>query len=280
MQTPRMAFAFSISARAQANLRTAIEGLLFGAAAIGLAQTGWSLLGPRAAPSEISVADMTAESVRTPFAPEWTAANAPPASVAASLAGLQLAGLRMAIDPARSGAIVTLADGAQRAFGIGHEVAPGLRLEEVRADRIVLAYEGGRHELALPGASDAGPASTLVASAESVVPASYAEPVIDIDPAEVRTAEDATPASIWLTATLSQPGAGEGGVAGWRVAAPLPQAATASGVQPGDLVVSINGSGPSDLDTALQATDAQAVELTILRGGERASLTLPLKEDS
>ncbi|MGE3839943.1 MAG: type II secretion system protein N, partial [Hyphomonadaceae bacterium] len=142
-----------------ANLaRPGIEAALLAAVALGVAQAGWSILSPNtagaaSASNEDYDSARTAEpqvAMRTPFAPEAAAMDAQSHAVAALLANVQLAGVRMSLDPTLSGAVLTLDGGDQRAFTVGEEIAGGVRLTEVGADYVLLAYQGGQRQISLP----------------------------------------------------------------------------------------------------------------------------------
>jgi S1-C subfamily serine protease len=59
------------------------------------------------------------------------------------------------------------------------------------------------------------------------------------------------------------------------VASPAPAEAVAAGLREGDLIVAVNGLGPTRMMEALSAAATGRVELSIVRGaGERVTLTL------
>lgn len=142
-------------------LRPGVEAAMLAAVAFGCAQAGWSLVGPGPAlgsigasaedgaqePSLIALPDDDA--LVSPFAPN--AASLPGASNAAAayIATVQLAGVRLSENPARSGAILTLQDGAQRAYLVGQELSAGIVLAEVTPDGVVVRFEGGERLLPL-----------------------------------------------------------------------------------------------------------------------------------
>jgi type II secretory pathway component PulC len=251
--------------------RPAAEAALLAAVALGCAQMGMSALTANSAHS--SSPDATSD------------AGAPTPAAAAPIRSP-----RMADDEARSGAIFVLEGQDQRAFSVGQEVAPGVRLSAVAQDHITVAYEGAERRIAIEQAPQRFSfARALMGEAQSAPP-----------PAEVRFLSDApetapvsapaptpftahaappaaaTPAAptmeAWLAATLSQVEAGA--APGWRIAGPVPDAAAAAGLRSGDLVVSINGYGPERSAEAAGAAAQGVVRLEIVRDGAPVAITL------
>lgn len=309
--------------RALGALRPGVEAALVAAVALGAAQAGWSALTPPSAgaagapASDPDQAGATAiATVRTPFAPEVADADAASSAAAALASAVQLAGVRMADDPGRSGAVLMMADGAQRAFVIGQEIGDGVRLSDVQADYVLLDYAGGRRQVTLaapPRASfalalmgraaapnsapapalvsaprpDAPPAPVAVAAEASDVDGvqSPFAPGVDAAAAPVRPrlalADSATPEqAAWLAATLAQVENRDGQPYGWRVASPAPPEAVAAGLQPGDLILTVNGAGPARALEALSAAASGAVTVDVetARGARRTfSLQVPAR---
>jgi S1-C subfamily serine protease len=61
---------------------------------------------------------------------------------------------------------------------------------------------------------------------------------------------------------------------GWRVGEQVPDVVTAAGLQPGDLIVAVNGSGPNDIAAALNAVSSGHAELTVQRGADRLTISV------
>lgn len=273
--------------------RPAAEAALLAAVALGCAQMGMSALTANSAHS--SSPDATSDAgaptpaaaapIRSPFSPT---ANLAEPNGSSLLATLRVSGVRMADDEARSGAIFVLEGQDQRAFSVGQEVAPGVRLSAVAQDHITVAYEGAERRIAIEQAPQRFSfARALMGEAQSAPP-----------PAEVRflsdapetapvsaptpfTAHAAPPAAAtlaaptmeaWLAATLSQVEAGA--TPGWRIAGPVPDAAATAGLRSGDLVVSINGYGPERSAEAAGAAAQGVVRLEIVRDGAPVAITL------
>ncbi|MGE3248958.1 MAG: type II secretion system protein N [Hyphomonadaceae bacterium] len=293
------ASASGLSRRASAMVRPGVEALLLAAVALGCAQAGWSVIAPNAAlgsadapgdeARERTHTQMTAAQVRSPFAP--AAAEGASHAAAALLSGIQLAGVRMADDPAHSGAVLTLEGGAQRAFLVGQEISAGVTLSEVRPDYVLLSYQGGQRQVSMQGAptrqsfaralmgeAPAVAPEAAAASAQVQAPQTESEsaPIAQAPVARVAPASLAAPENeAWLLQTLSHLERADGRARGWRVAGPVPGDAAAAGLREGDLVVAVNGVGPAYAFLALRSMEQGRVELSVERAdGSRARLSL------
>lgn len=263
-------------------VRPGAEAVLLVGVAIGCAQIGWRIAAPDS-PTFSSedggillsgAADATRE-FRTPFAPLGAAA-AGEQTPHADIAGFRLVGLRLSTIPEQSGAVLTLGDGVQRSFLVGYQIAEGVRLEEVAANHIVVSI-GDREEtlalekpartpslaLALMGRPQMAPeASPPVALAKAGEPESRTVSL------PVKAGADLAD---WLFATAGQVETRNGAPYGWRVASGLP----AADIRPGDVVISVNGSGPGDSKAALLSAANGPVMLVVeRRSGERVRLSL------
>lgn len=296
-------------------VRPGAEALLLAAVALGCAQAGWSVLAPNSAIA-VNTTSSEREPIRidsvalvSPFAPEYDNADETHAA-AALLSGIQLSGVRMSTDPSRSGAVLTLSDGAQKAFAIGDEIGEGARLAEVGADFVVVSYRGGEQNIAMttaPGFSFARAmmglepapgaptlAQTLPASNAAVVNAtvtpeagslaanvftasSQTSQITTSEPAASSVAES-SPEMTWLHAALAQMETDASGVSGWRLPNLLPQTALDAGLHGGDFIVSVNGALPGDVAGLLAAGQSDApVHIELLRDGARINLAVSLE---
>jgi type II secretory pathway component PulC len=290
-------------------LRPSVEAALLAGVALGCAQIGWDALtaptadASNASPLESVEAPGAVQEVRSPFSPSESEASHASATLVANVG---LAGVRMSDDPSRSGAVLTLEGGAQRAFMVGQEVAPGVRLSAVSNNKVLLAFDGGSKELVLAAAptmsyamalmgrgtidasaAAAAPAPVQVAAADPNTPfelssqpealGALAAPVT-VSPSGVVEQASAAGASRadmhWLSSTMSQVEQAEGGEAGWRIGAEPPSIAAAAGLRQGDLILSVNGAGPNSGVDLLSVMGAGPVEIAVERGGKRITLSL------
>lgn len=290
-KTLKSALSATAGARALGMVRPSVEALLLAAVALGCAQAGWSILAPSDAgalnaptldDSESSTLDRGA--VQSPFAPLATEGSH---AIDALLSTMQLAGVRMATDDGRSGAFLTLADGAQRAYLVGQEVAPGVTLEAVGADSVVLAYDGGQRQLQM----SAGPSFSFARAMMGLEPAPGAPPFAAAEQqvtqqaaqqAQETTVAEASPAaamraagangSAWLGAL--QPAQSANGRAGLRISGALPEAARTAGLMDGDIIVAINGASPQDAANLMAAAQRESLQLSVERQGQLVQITV------
>jgi type II secretory pathway component PulC len=299
-------------------VRPAVEAALVAAVAFGCAHAGWALLAPSSSnasagarptgqgePLSPSVDFATVQSPFEPFAGEVTDASH---AANAVLANLQLQGVRVSTDAARSSAILTLADGAHRAFMVGQDIGDGLRLAEVSGDFVRIAYAGGERRLELPQRQDsfaaalmglapveARPVETNLALAapssrsavEALTPADVTPftPLAPVDAAafvaqpeptgRVSVAPNAmdlgpTPADQPFANTVLSP-VGEP----LRVPEGMGPLVAAAGLLPGDVIVAINGAAPPSSFTELQSIVlAGPVQVTVRRTFGEVTLNL------
>lgn len=156
------------------------------------------------------------------------------------------------------GAVIAGADGNQRYVPLGREVAPGLRLVRLEVRHAVLAVAGGEIRLGFDG----------VAQAQAPPPGQAAAA-----PAGEAALRDRTRQ---YRLGLAPRMAG-GRVTGFAVrpGAELPELARA-GVQPGDVIVSVNGSVLDEermLELAWTMANSNRVDFEVERGGRRVRLS-------
>lgn len=126
---------------------------------------------------------LQAGALLTGFDPFFTAGAGAGAAAPIAATGLTLHGYRQ--DRGTGGsAIISQSDGAQRSFGIGEEVAPGIVLKQVGSDHVTIARNGFDERLALKEFASAGaaaaPAMRTISSPSTSMPA--ASPAVEIRP--------------------------------------------------------------------------------------------------
>lgn len=299
--------------RALSAVRPGVEAMLLAAVALGCAQAGWSVLTPSTAgafnptnESDADAARVDVSEVVSPFAPNYSNNDAQSHAVAALLSGMQLSGVRVSTEPLRSGAVLTMNDGAQRAFSIGDEIGAGVTLSDVGADYVLVSYQGGQQEISMstapsysfarammglepaPGApqlASAAPEQVAMAApavAPTVVAAAAPQEAVSAATSVFATSAAVTPemqtqGMDWLRATLAQPLEGQN--AGWRLAEPLPQVALDAGLRSGDTVISVNGGASADVLTDL-SSPPQSLALSVMRDGQLVTLTIDLSDQT
>lgn len=249
----------------------AVELVLLALCAALLARLIWVIvtpLGPAAAAAPPPAA-LAAARVLGSFDPFFRLASGGAGdAVPKAVTSLQLTlfGTRISAATGRGGAIIAGADGVQKSYAVGDEVAPGAVLKAVGFDYVVLARRGGEESLFLDQ-SRGGQAPALPATAApvAVLPAARGEAPLTI--ANLRT-------GIGFIARIDA-----GKVTGLFV---RPQGASGVfskvGFKEGDVVVQIGGravSGPGDIDALANAFPrGGTLSITLERGGEILPLVI------
>ncbi|MDP3857566.1 MAG: type II secretion system protein GspC [Stagnimonas sp.] len=246
------------------------------------ASTRWA---PAPAPAELAPAKPAAGSDALASAHLFGEYRAGAASDAASLANapdtqlnFTLLGILAGSSDAESLALIAREGGDEAPFHIGDDVSPGVSLQAIFPDRVILA-RGGRLEtlrLDKDAPSNAGVFNAVAAGAEGQDGTPAAAEMLSQIRQQVMT--DPSKAASFIRV---QPIAGEGGVRGYRVyPGPERAAFTAAGLKPGDVVTAINGTPLNDPGTALQLlqslSGASTVSLAVERNGAIQSVNLSL----
>lgn len=118
----------------------------------------------------------------TSFDPFFTAVVDSAAPIAAT--DLTLHGIRQNRETGGGSAIISQSDGAQRSFGIGEGIAPGIVLKQVGSDHVTISRHGSDERLAFKEFTSTGSAATptvrTVTSPYMLAPA--ASPAVEIRP--------------------------------------------------------------------------------------------------
>ncbi len=236
-------------------VRPAIEAVLLAAVALGIGQAGWTAFAPAQAAASgadgVTPDASGASSVRlvaSPFAPRRAAGDF---IGLAELGAVRLVGVRMADNPLRSGAVISLSGGQQQAVLVGQDIMTGVRLDAVQADGVVVSYSGGAHRIALPAAGGPSTAQLLMGQAGPAAPTGVSFGAAD---------------QAWLASTLSDPVLDNGSIVGYRLAPGAPALLQEAGFAAGDVVTAINGAPAGEPLAAIAALGAgRAVALSVRR---------------
>jgi general secretion pathway protein C len=217
---------------------------------------------------------LQAELFGRPGAAEPVAAPPPQAEVPETRLNLQLRGV-IAEDDAQAGvAIIADNRGRDQIYRVGAQVPGGARLHAVHADQVVLNRGGVLERLMLPREFPQG--SGTGAAAGTPRPAGVVRP--QTATASVREVISDNAARITEIIRV-QPYMEGGSMRGYRV---YPgrnrQQFAALGLQPGDLIVEINGQAMNDpsrgLEIFAELGDATSVSLTLEREGVTETMML------
>lgn len=193
-------------------------------------------------------------------------ANAPDTQLNFTLIGI-LAGSR----ENESRALISKDNDDGAPYGLGQDVAPGVSLQAIFPDRVILSRGGKLETLRLdkdaPSSNiiPAGPSATVGGEVQEGTPAA-AQMLAQI---KTQVLSDPTKAANFIRV---QPLSGEGGLKGYRVyPGPDRNGFSAAGLKAGDVVTAINGVPLSDPGQALQLlqnlSTASQVTLSVDRNG-------------
>lgn len=211
---------------------------------------------------------------------------------AASTLSLILRGTVAESDPKAGLAVVAGTDGGERAFRVGEDVLPGVRLVAVLPDRIVLSRGGAEETLRLPRERTAAPAEAVRAApaiSAGRVPraaASAAAPGVQA----VRVNGDAQQSLARLRQNPDElikrvpvvPVLDGGRLAGVRVAAGADAALLGQfGLRTGDVVTAVDGQVVDSFARGQQILSnlaaAKSARVTVLRDGKPVELDVGLQ---
>jgi general secretion pathway protein C len=248
--------------------RHAVEFALVAVLGFQAAKFAWAVITPAGplgqtfALPPVTDSEIAVLTGSNPFAASATAADAGPVE------GLRLTGLR-ADGKGGGAAFFTDASAQHRVYGVGEDVAPGMKLASIAPDHVVLKRGGA--EMRIPLLPAAATATAIVPPYMMTAP-KRAAPAASPSPAVINTDPQALLDQVGLRPRLV-----EGRVSGYtllpRGDSPLMKAA---GLEPGDVLVALNGSHltPERYSELSQELNAAEVQLTVQRGAEMRTITL------
>ncbi|WP_342039333.1 type II secretion system protein N [Allosphingosinicella indica] len=248
---------------------TALELALLSLLAIQGARLAWTIFAPVDPVGDWRTADSlrrVAPAAPVGFDPFFRLVGGGTAVVTAL--NLKLFGVREDRASGRGSAIVALPDGTQRSFAVGEEIMPGVKLSAVGFDSITIDRAGTPEQLFLDQST---PATDATPPAPAPTAASTTQIFATPEPAP-------PPPSPAANQIQYQPRLEGGKVTGVTV---NPQgngeAFRAAGLQPGDVIVSVNGQRVTGAEQARalanQVRDSQ-VSVEVERGGQNVPLTV------
>lgn len=276
------------TARLPAIARIAAEFALVILVAFFLAKLAWLVIAPgpavaahqpRPLPTPLVQAnggdvhaDISVLMTTNPFQVDEAAAIAVPDAPATQL-NLKLVALFMStgdeIDTAGSATIVT-PDNQTTRYELGDDILPGVRLERILSDRVIIS-RNGKEETLMRGGREAGLSvigDTSTPVAEPGRASTVTNPVF----------RPGISANTLIAALETVPETDNGRLTG-VVLRPRgnPSLMQSAGLQPGDRLVELNGTDVSELDVSAIAAEmgsARTVTMTVLRNGERQPLEI------
>jgi len=238
---------------------------------------------------------------------KWHLFGAPPQRAAAAGPGAPMTTLALSLrgtlaesDPRSGLAVIAGADGSERAWRVGDEVAPGVTLEEVHADRVILRHGGvqevlalERHEVPAVASAKPGPAGASLRNTAPGTPAHVATAPISFAPPNIahgaagnwqQTMDRATGSDMAALARNVQvtPVIDNGRIAGVRVGAAGDGALLGRlGLRPSDIVTAVNGVPVDSVERGRQILEslgnAGEVRVTVTRDGMPTVVSVKLR---
>jgi general secretion pathway protein C len=269
--------------RASRTVPRILTVILVVAIAWQLVQLTWLLLEPAPdesnaiAPPPASVANAPRRSVNVQsivdahlFGTPQAAATLDASTAPATQMNLVLAGTWASEDPSRGFAFIGESANAARMYGVGKSVRQGTVLHAVYADRVILDTSGRLEALMLPRLSNANLTAQLSRPA--------AKPQSNQFTDNLRRIAESNP-SAFAEIVRPQPVFANGVQRGYRVYPGRNRQQFAKlGLQPGDLVLSINGTPLDDPQRGMEIFNTMGasdrVSVTVERNGQPQELSL------
>ncbi|WP_162806357.1 type II secretion system protein N [Sphingosinicella terrae] len=256
-----------------------VELLLLTVIAVQAARLVWVLVAPVAPIGDYRGAaspSLPSGAILGEFDPFFRLSGAgSPAAVTAL--DLKLHGVREDRATGRGSAIIALPDGSQRSFAVGEEIIAGVTLTEVGPESVTISRSGTPEQIFLDQSDPAPPVAETGAGAPVVSPAAPVT-AVPSPPTPVPGAAP-QPQRIDGAAVRLQPRIANGRVDGIAVAPGADaQAFRASGLEPGDVIVAVNGRtiGSVEQARALVRQAGGSATLTVNRGGRAIPLIVRL----
>ena len=207
----------------------------------------------------------------------------------ASTLALVLRGTFAGRDPKDGIAVIDHAGEGERAWRVGDEVVPGVKLSAVHADRFVLMRDGVEETLSLPRDTALQPADVVRATPARVRGGETAAPSVAGAAKPVPAPAASLPVDEWrrdpqalMRRVQVVPVLADGKLAGVRLSAGTDAALLEQvGLQQGDVVTAVNGMAVDSVERGRQIIDglgnADSVRVTVLRNGTPTEVTVGLR---
>ncbi len=217
----------------------------------------------------------------------------------ATTLNLSLRGTLADADPHSGLAVIADAEGVERAWRVGEEIAVGVTLDEVHADRVVLMHDGVQEVLALVREEPIGRVAPIPADQRGGKPARNTSPgaATSPDPMPIFAPPQLAHGALDWQKTMDKIGGSpadlaknvridpvldNGQIAGVRVSAANGDGAMLArlGLRPSDVVTAVNGVPVDSVARGQQIIEslgnASSVRVTVSRGGVPTEITVQL----
>lgn len=212
---------------------------------------------------------------------------------------LSLRGTLADADPRTGIAVITDELGTERAWRVGEEITPGVTLEEVHPDRVVILHAGTQEVLALQRNEPSGPVQPIPpAMRGGAVPRNTAPATGNLGVTSFEPPNMAHGSMDWQKTMESvgggnavemakniriDPVIGDKGISGVRVSAANgdPALVARLGLRPSDIVTAVNGVPVNSVARGQQILEslrnANSVRVTVTRNGQPAEIVVQLQ---
>jgi general secretion pathway protein C len=261
---------------------TIVSFLLVLVIAAQLAALLWRLLGSADADRETLVAPVPAQAPGVDIAAIVNAhlfgvapQSGDPSDAPATTANLTLAGTLAGREPEQGWAIIGASGQAARVYATGASLPGGSRLFAVYTDRVILDRNGVRESLMLPRLAGGGAAGGMASRAAGLPSPAVSDGSLADSVRQLLVQNPSAGAEL----LRPQPVFAGGSLRGYRVYPGRNRAQFSGlGLQPGDLVLAVNGAALDDPNRGLEILrgvgQGSAVTLTVERGGQQQQITV------
>lgn len=250
------------------NVYTVAELALLSLLAIQCARLVWTVatpLGPVGDWKPAAVVPVSGAGIFGGFDPFFRLSGGAGPVVVTAL-DLKLFGVRQDQASGRGSAIIATPDGQQKSYAVGDEIMPGVALAAVEFDSVTITRAGSSEQLFMDQSKAAG-AAVPEGATERTAPPAAAAPSAPYVPGRLASQLAIQPRlnGDRLTGVVLRP---DGGGDAFR----------ASGLQPGDVLIAINGQRLNNLDQLSglreQLAGPRGANVQVERGGRVMSLQL------
>jgi general secretion pathway protein C len=198
-----------------------------------------------------------------------------PSDLPATTANLTLAGTLAGREPEHGWAIIGASGQTARVYATGASLPGGAKLYAVYPDRVILDRSGARESLLLPRLSSGAGTGRAMPRAAAIPPGPNQNSSIADSVRQLLVQNPSAGAEL----LRPQPVFAGGSLRGYRVYPGRNRAQFATlGLQPGDLVLAVNGAALDDPNRGLEILrgvgQGSAVTLTVERGGQQQQITV------
>lgn len=213
--------------------------------------------------------------------------------LSASTLGLVLKGILMASPPSASTALIAVGEGPAAIYGVGQTPVGDAVIESIEVDHVILSSGGARQRLDFPAPVAIDPATVSGATPGAGITVTPVQPVQTAVAPAMSSLVAGAAAAAQPAPRAADPGAtpnvaaaaGAAGVtataSGYRIGPNPSPELRRFGLQPGDVIETLNGQAVGDAGSDQQlferARSAGQARVVVVRDGRRLTLNFPLR---